>query len=125
MDDFLAQPAVEVVLEAPGGPGSTAADPWIAGHLDLAGADPALPERIGSFSILERLGEGGMGTVYLGEQTEPVQRRVALKVIRILESPRLRRRFAVEGRALARLGHPCIATLHEVGTAEATCGVHK
>ena len=41
------------------------------------------PERIGPYQIREVLGEGGMGTVYLAEQTEPVKRRVALKIIKL------------------------------------------
>ena len=43
---------------------------------------PDLPERVGPYRILELLGEGGMGVVYLAEQTEPVRRKVALKIIK-------------------------------------------
>ncbi len=80
--------------------------------------DEEVPERFGPYRILETLGEGGMGTVYLAEQREPVTRRVALKVIRILNQARLRQRFAAECQALARLNHPNIATLFEVGTTD-------
>lgn len=76
------------------------------------------PERIGPYRIVSRLGEGGMGTVYLAEQDEPVERRVALKVIRVLHQHSLRRRFAAECQALARLNHPNIAALYEVGSTE-------
>ena len=74
-----------------------------------------VPERIGRYTIVRPLGEGGMGTVYLAEQHEPVERRVALKVIRGLHRESLRARFAAECRALARLSHPNIASMYEVG----------
>ena len=77
-----------------------------------------LPENVGRYRILDRLGEGGMGTVYLAEQEEPVRRRVALKVIRVLHRRHLRRRFAAECQALARLNHPSIAAMYEVGTTD-------
>jgi len=71
------------------------------------------PVRIGDYDIIETLGEGGMGIVYLAEQTNP-RRRVALKVIRpAWTSPRAIRRFEHEAEALARLSHPGIAQLYE------------
>ncbi|MCG8455291.1 MAG: serine/threonine-protein kinase [Holophagales bacterium] len=76
------------------------------------------PVRIGPYRILDTLGEGGMGTVYLGEQDEPVRRKVALKVIRILHHSRLRKRFAAECQVLARLNHPNIAIMYEVGATD-------
>ena len=48
---------------------------------------PVLPKRVGPYRILERLGEGGMGVVYLAEQTEPVRRKVALKIIQARDAP--------------------------------------
>ncbi len=48
-----------------------------------ADADEAMPERIGRYKILQKRGEGGCGEVYMAEQTEPVRRRVALKVIKL------------------------------------------
>ncbi|MEO1086364.1 MAG: serine/threonine-protein kinase, partial [Acidobacteriota bacterium] len=75
--------------------------------------------RIGPFRVVERLGQGGMGTVYLAEQTEPVERRVALKLMRrSLSGPRARARFEIERRALARLTHPNVAQMLEAGTTD-------
>jgi non-specific serine/threonine protein kinase/serine/threonine-protein kinase len=77
------------------------------------------PQRLGPYRLLGRLGEGGMGVVYRAEQTEPVERQVALKVIRAarLDAP-ARRRFGAERQALARLAHPHVARLYEAGTTE-------
>ena len=78
----------------------------------------ALPTAIGSFRIVRRLGEGGMGIVYEAEQEHP-RRTVALKVIKSgLNDPRLVRRFEQELLALGRLQHPGIAQIYEAGVAE-------
>jgi len=77
-----------------------------------------LPSTIGSFRIVRRLGEGGMGIVYEAEQEHP-RRTVALKVIKSgLDDPRLARRFEQELLALGRLQHPGIAQIYEAGIAE-------
>ena len=66
--------------------------------------------KIGPYRILDRLGEGGMGVVYLAEQREPVRRTVALKLIRSgMGSPDTLARFDAERQALAMLSHPNIA----------------
>lgn len=79
-------------------------------------------ERIGPYRILERIGTGGMGSVYLAIQPNP-ERRVALKTIRQeLSSPRLRERFAHEARFLAALEHPGIARVYESGSAATAQG---
>src|SRR5262245_41947141 len=68
-----------------------------------------LPERIGSYRILDILGEGGMGVVYLAEQTAPVVRRVALKLIkRGLSNRQFIARLEAERQALAMMDHPNI-----------------
>ena len=59
-----------------------------------------------------------MGTVFLGEQEEPVRRQAALKVIRSVHHPGQLKRFAAECQALARLNHPNVASLYEVGATE-------
>jgi serine/threonine protein kinase/formylglycine-generating enzyme required for sulfatase activity len=85
-----------------------------------AQAEPGgLPDRIGPYKILDQLGEGGMGTVYLAEQREPVRRRVALKVIKLgMDSVEVLRRFELERQALALMEHPNIAKIFDVGTTE-------
>jgi serine/threonine protein kinase len=77
--------------------------------------DEALPEKIGTFRILRRIGSGGMGDVYEAEQASP-KRRVALKVMR--RGPKSRefaRRFEREGQIQATLVHPGIAAVYETG----------
>jgi serine/threonine protein kinase len=66
--------------------------------------------RIGPYKLLQKLGEGGMGIVWVAEQTEPVKRRVALKVIKPgMDSARVLHRFEAERQALALMDHPNIA----------------
>lgn len=99
--------------EASGGVPS--ADP--ADAADTADTAVAHPERVGHYQLLEVLGEGGMGTVYLAEQTVPPHRRVALKLVRPgkLDATVLRR-FEAEHQALERMSHPYIARVYEAGT---------
>ncbi|HLB55366.1 MAG TPA: serine/threonine-protein kinase [Gemmatimonadales bacterium] len=81
---------------------------------------PPLPERIGPFRVLQLLGEGGMGVVYEAEETGPVRRRVALKVVRAgLDSREIVSRFEAERQALAVMNHPGIARVLHAGTTEA------
>ncbi|MCC6783560.1 MAG: serine/threonine protein kinase [Planctomycetes bacterium] len=82
----------------------------------LREAEDALPERIGPYRVLERLGRGGMGEVWLAEQKEPLPRRVALKVIRRgMDTHEVLARFALERQALALLDHPNIAKVLDAG----------
>jgi serine/threonine protein kinase/formylglycine-generating enzyme required for sulfatase activity len=68
------------------------------------------------YELIDVIGEGGMGIVYLAEQTHPVRRRVALKVIKIgLDSRRGTARFEFERQALAMMDHPSIARVYEAG----------
>ena len=77
------------------------------------------PERIGAYQIIDVLGEGGMAEVYLAEQTEPVKRRVALKILKAgMDSKQVVARFESERQALAVLDHPNIAKIFDGGMAE-------
>ncbi len=103
----------------------------LAGALDTSAdatrAASALPQdhapgQIGAFSIVRRLGAGGMGVVYEARQDSP-RRTVALKVVRAsVLSPTHRRRFELEAQLLARLQHPGIATIYETGSADTGAG---
>ena len=74
----------------------------------------------GRYTLLEVLGEGGMGTVYRAEQTEPVKRQVALKLIKIgMDSRAVLARFDAERQALALMDHPNIARVYDGGTTAA------
>jgi serine/threonine protein kinase len=73
--------------------------------------------RIGPYKLLQEIGEGGMGTVWMAEQQEPVRRRVALKVIKAgMDSVQVIARFEAERQALALMDHPNIAKVLDAGT---------
>jgi serine/threonine protein kinase len=72
--------------------------------------------RIGRYKILQRIGEGGCGVVYMAEQQEPVRRRVALKIIKLgMETKNVIARFEAERQALALMDHPSIARVLDAG----------
>ncbi len=89
-----------------------------AGPLETS--SPAVPEWIQQYRILRELGQGGMGTVFLAEQSEPIRRRVALKLIKPgMDSRQVIARFDAERQALAMMDHPCIAKIFDGGTVPA------
>src|SRR5512137_575306 len=74
---------------------------------------------IGRYKLLEKIGEGGAGVVYMAEQTEPIRRRVALKVIKLgMDTKQVVARFEVERQALALMDHPNIAKVLDAGATE-------
>jgi len=93
------------------GKGVAAATVKATVKLDLDDApDEAVGQTLGRYKLLERVGEGGCGVVYVAEQTEPVRRRVALKVIKLgMDTKQLVARFEAERQALAMMDHPNIA----------------
>ena len=87
---------------------------------DLAEAeDDPEGKTIGRYKVLERLGEGGCGVVYVAEQTEPVRRRIALKVIKLgMDTEQVVARFEAERQALAMMDHPNIAKVLDAGATQ-------
>ncbi|HSU55467.1 MAG TPA: serine/threonine-protein kinase, partial [Candidatus Dormibacteraeota bacterium] len=74
---------------------------------------------IGRYKLLQKIGEGGMGVVYMAEQREPVVRKVALKIIKLgMDTRQVVARFEAERQALALMEHPNIAKVLDGGTTE-------
>jgi serine/threonine protein kinase/tetratricopeptide (TPR) repeat protein len=97
-DSFLAAPLAEATIERP---------------LEHPGA------QIGPYKLLQQIGEGGFGVVFMAEQTEPVRRRVALKVIKPgMDTRQVIARFEAERQALAVMDHPNIAKVLDAGATE-------
>ncbi|MFZ4573424.1 MAG: WD40 repeat domain-containing serine/threonine protein kinase [Phycisphaerales bacterium] len=92
------------------------ADPFVtrAGEAgDMGGS------RIGNYRLLERLGEGGFGVVFMAEQERPVRRRVAFKIIKLgMDTKQVVARFEAERQALALMDHPNIAKVFDAGATE-------
>jgi tetratricopeptide (TPR) repeat protein len=76
-------------------------------------------DKIGRYKVLQQIGEGGCGVVYMAEQEEPVRRRVALKVIKLgMDTKQVIARFEAERQALAMMDHPNIAKVLDAGATE-------
>jgi eukaryotic-like serine/threonine-protein kinase len=92
---------------------------WSAATLDQPIAEGP-GTLIGPYKLLEQIGEGGMGAVYVAEQSQPVRRRVALKVIKLgMDTRQVIARFEAERQALAMMDHPNIAKVLDAGTTDA------
>ncbi len=122
LDEMLAtQDEAERLLER--GRGALALSPGERDEL-VQGLSTAIEtpagESIGRYRVVARLGEGGFGTVYFAEQSEPVRREVALKVIKPgMDTRRVIARFAAEQQALALMEHPNIARVLDAGVTPA------
>jgi WD40 repeat protein/serine/threonine protein kinase len=108
-----AHPKVEGFLQSPA--------PGLAATVD---EPPSIVEKpgtvIGPFKLLQQLGEGGFGVVFLAEQERPVRRKVALKIIKPgMDSQQVIARFEAERQALAMMDHPNIARVLDAGTTAA------
>ncbi|MFO1498610.1 MAG: protein kinase [Verrucomicrobiota bacterium] len=85
----------------------------------LQGSFIKIGDRIGRYKLLQEIGEGACGTVYMAEQEEPVRRRVALKIIKLgMDSKSVIARFEAERQALALMDHPNIAKVFDAGATD-------
>src|SRR5277367_2301372 len=115
---------LEALLTAHGEPGELSPNKKPAAvatmKIEFADApDEAVGKTIGRYKVLEKVGEGGCGVVYVAEQTEPVRRRVALKVIKLgMDTKAVVARFEAERQALAMMDHPNIAKVLDAGATE-------
>src|SRR5215216_5689324 len=116
---------VEELLRAHAEAGSFLAHPPVAAAgepmtTDQPASDPAGTVLAGRYKLLEEIGEGGMGTVWMAQQTEPVKRLVAVKLIKPgMDSKQVIARFEAERQALALMDHANIARVLDAGTTDA------
>ena len=116
VEEFLqASEAAGAFLESP-----AAVPPGPGGTVRLSTLPSEKPgDRIGRYKLLQQIGEGGCGVVYMAEQEEPVRRRVALKVIKLgMDTKQVIARFEAERQALALMDHPNIAKVLDAGATE-------
>ena len=94
-------------------------DDWPRDNAERGMIDVSTHPTIGNYRLLEELGHGGMGTVYMAQQTKPVKRQGALKVIKPgMDSNEVIARFEAERQALAMMDHPHIARVLDGGTTD-------
>jgi serine/threonine protein kinase len=110
---FLENPTQEAGPSAVEKPGSSGTLRISAPPIEQTG------ERIGRYKLLQQIGEGGCGVVYMAEQEEPVRRKVALKVIKLgMDTKHVIARFEAERQALALMDHPNIAKVLDAGATD-------
>jgi WD40 repeat protein/predicted Ser/Thr protein kinase len=110
---------VEALLKSHDQAGSFLGVPVLGSHAESNNNSPidGPGTRISRYELLELIGEGGMGLVYLAEQTEPVKRKVALKIVKLgMDTKQVVARFEAERQTLALLEHPNIAHVFDAGT---------
>ncbi len=112
---------VESLLDLHGEAGDFLETPPYQGDIELR-PSPVSEEPgtvIGPYKLLEKIGEGGMAVVYMAEQQRPLQRKVALKLVKLgMDSDQVIARFEAERQALALMDHPNIARVFDAGTTE-------
>jgi serine/threonine protein kinase len=113
-EQFFAEGATDIDLsQMPGLPG---VQEQLAG---LSSPEAEVGKRIGPYKLLQKIGEGGCGAVYMAEQEKPVRRRVALKIIKLgMDTKSVIARFEAERQALALMDHPNIASVFDAGATE-------
>ena len=119
-DDAALRARVEALLQANANAGGFMQPPSRNNTIVLALPPEEKPGgRIGNYKLLQQIGEGGCGVVYMAEQEEPVRRRVALKVIKLgMDTKSVIARFEAERQALAMMDHPNIAKVLDAGATD-------
>src|SRR5262249_19678314 len=117
LGSFMAAPVAGESGPVESSPGSAAAaEADTAGNVSLR-EQPG--EWIGRYKLLQKLGEGGMGAVWMAEQEEPIRRKVALKIIKLgMDTREVIARFEAERQALAMMDHPNIAKVLDGGATD-------
>ena len=104
----------DTLPDQPAAPGAN-----VAGEQGFPSIAERLGARIGRYKLLEQIGEGGFGVVWMAEQEEPLRRRVALKIIKPgMDTREVVARFEAERQALAMMEHPNIASVFDGGATE-------
>ncbi len=112
--DVALRARLDALLAAHEGPESVMTSSPVTRAAPLPEEKPG--DRIGRYKLLQQIGEGGCGVVYMAEQEEPVRRRVALKIIKLgMDTKAVVARFEAERQALAMMDHPNIAKVHDAG----------
>jgi serine/threonine protein kinase len=94
-------------------------DPALDETVQRTRADDSAGNTVGPYKLLQQIGEGGMGSVWMAEQQQPVRRMVALKIIKAgMDSSQVIARFEAERQALALMNHPNIAKVLDAGTTD-------
>ncbi|MGB7347491.1 MAG: serine/threonine-protein kinase [Pirellulaceae bacterium] len=105
--EFLIQPTLD------------SADSNLAPTLDTVDISERAGSKVDRYKLLEKIGEGGFGVVYMAQQSEPIRRRVALKIIKLgMDTEQVVARFEAERQALAMMDHPNIARVIDGGSTE-------
>src|SRR5512136_2883676 len=110
---------VDALLQAHEGAGQLPAPTLLVAPEQLIGEGPGTV--IGRYKLLQEIGQGGFGVVFMAEQLEPVQRKVALKIIKPgMDTKEVIARFEAERQALALMDHPNIAKVFDGGIVRAS-----
>src|SRR6266566_2731065 len=114
--DAALRAEAEALLEASDRAGSFLESPALGVTAEQPSADDGPGTAVGPYRLLEQIGEGGFGVVFMAEQTQPIRRKVALKVLKPgMDTRQVVARFEAERQALALMDHPHIARVFDGG----------
>ena len=119
LGEVVAEIGHELRMEVTDPEAETLGNDQAATDLPGVGFNEKVGDTIGRYKLLQKIGEGGGGVVYMADQTQPVKRRVALKIIKLgMDTRQVVARFEAERQALAMMEHPNIANILDAGATE-------